>query len=436
MKKDLFLSIGLSLILVFIINQNTTSKNYEKIEAPATPTEKNLNLKYGLPVDSFRVEAQQIARNEFLSQILARYGVEYADVMLIIEKSDTIFDVRSMKVGNKYTAFLSTDSVAKLHYFVYEQNLSDYVIFDFSQPQGVFVQHGTKPIETQLKSVSGKIESSLWEALTTNNINPLLANELSEIYAWSIDFFGLQKGDGFKAYYEEKFVEGQSIGFGKIYATRFDHSDTAHYAFLYQQDSTESYFDEQGHSLKKAFLKAPLKFSRISSHYQLRRYHPVDHVYKPHLGIDYAAPSGTPVRSIGEGTVIFKGYAGAAGHLIKIKHNAVYETLYMHLSRYATGLHTGKRVAQDEVIGYVGSTGKSTGPHLDFRVKMNGQYINPLNLKSPPVTPIKKENLKKYTDYIQKYQQILHDTPYPLATKKDSLLVADLEKQSRTEAPN
>jgi murein DD-endopeptidase MepM/ murein hydrolase activator NlpD len=225
-----------------------------------------------------------------------------------------------------------------------------------------------------------------------------IALSLSEIYAWSIDFYGLQKGDKFRVVYEENFVYGKSIGIGRIFAAQFVHTKEDFYAFQFTQNNEDSYFDDKGKSLKKAFLKAPLKFNRISSSFSAHRFHPVLKIYRPHFGIDYAAPTGTPVVSIGDGTVIAKAYqAAGGGNYVKIKHNSVYTTSYMHLSGYGPGISNGVRVRQGQVIGYVGMTGLASGPHLDFRVFFNGSPMDPLKVKAPPTEPVAEKNMKDYT---------------------------------------
>jgi murein DD-endopeptidase MepM/ murein hydrolase activator NlpD len=197
--------------------------------------------------------------------------------------------------------------------------------------------------------------------------------------------------------YEENFVFGKSIGIGRIFAAQFVHANEDFYAFRFTQNNEDSYFDDKGKSLKKAFLKAPLKFNRISSQFSNARFHPVLKIYRPHHGVDYAAPTGTPVYTIGEGTIIAKGYqASGGGNFVKVKHNSVYTTSYMHLSKFEPGIAPGVRVKQGQVIGYVGSTGLSSGPHLDFRVFMNGSPVNPLSIKSPPTEPVFEKNMKEY----------------------------------------
>lgn len=222
----------------------------------------------------------------------------------------------------------------------------------------------------------------------------MLAVELSDIYAWTIDFFGIEKGDKFRVIYEEEYVDSTSLGISKIIAAEFVNRGDHFWAIPFEQDSVTSFYDEEGNSLRKAFLKAPLKyFSRISSGYSLKRWHPVLKYYRAHQGIDYAAPSGTPVSSIGDGTIIKRGYQkNGGGNYLYVKHNSVYTTSYMHLSKFASGMTVGKRVKQGQVIGYVGMTGLASGPHLDFRVMKNGKLVNPLKVKAPPVKPILEAN--------------------------------------------
>ena len=229
------------------------------------------------------------------------------------------------------------------------------------------------------------------------NANPMLAVELSEIYAWSIDFFGLQKGDSIRVIYDEYFVDSVSVGIGEIKGGYFRHMDSDFWAIPFVQDSIMDYYDEEGESLRKAFLKAPLRFSRISSRFSHSRLHPILKIRRPHRGVDYAAPTDTPIVAIGDGVVTKKSYSRGAGNMIKIKHNSVYSTAYLHLSRYGKGIQNGSYVKQGDVIGYVGSTGLSTGPHLDFRFYKNGSAIDPLKVEAPPVDPVREDNLERYT---------------------------------------
>jgi murein DD-endopeptidase MepM/ murein hydrolase activator NlpD len=228
--------------------------------------------------------------------------------------------------------------------------------------------------------------------------SPMLAIELSEIYAWSIDFFGLQKGDSIRVIYDEYYVDSTSVGIGKVHGAYFRHMNNDIWAIPFIQDSIMDYYDQDGKSLRKAFLKAPLRFSRISSKFSNSRLHPVLKIRRPHHGVDYAAPVGTPVVSIGDGVIVKKQYDGGSGHMVRIKHNSVYSTAYLHLSKYGPGIQTGAYVKQGDVIGYVGSTGLSTGPHLDFRFYKNGDAVDPLKVEAPPVDPVREENLERFEE--------------------------------------
>lgn len=223
------------------------------------------------------------------------------------------------------------------------------------------------------------------------NASPELAIKLSQIFAWQIDFYHLQPGDNFKVIYEELLVDSALYGIGKIKGAYFSQNGKEFYAIPFVQDSVHQYFDEDGNSLRKAFLKAPLEFGRISSRYSRSRLHPVLKVRRPHLGVDYAAPVGTPVRSTGDGIVVGAGYSKGNGRFVKIRHNSVYTTMYLHLSRFAKGINKGTNVRQGEVIGYVGSTGLSTGPHLDYRFYVNGKPVDPLRVEVPPSHPVNEE---------------------------------------------
>ena len=407
MLKKIIIALVILIILagaatVYFYSDNTTQPTEADMTVTAdtiTPTPVVM-LEYGIPVDSFNIVHGKVQRNQNLSTILGKYGVSAYLIDQIARKSKGIFDVRRIRPGNSYTAFLSPDTSRVLSYFVYEDTPVDYVLVDMRDTVNVTMNH--KNIITRERTASGKIKTSLWDAMVNNDINPMVALDLSDIYAWTVDFFALQPGDSFQVIYNEQYVDSTLIGVSGIDAAYFYHEGQSIYAIPFVQDSTRSFFDAEGNSLKKAFLKAPLRFSRISSRYSNSRYHPILKIRRPHHGVDYAAPTGTPVHAIGDGKVIKRGYYGGGGNTIKIRHNSVYTTSYMHLSRYAKGIHTGVYVKQGQLIGYVGSTGLATGPHLDFRVYKYGRAINPLKLKAPPVDPVHKENLKAY-DSVRAY---------------------------------
>lgn len=391
-------------VIVFVLLLNVVYFIYDRYqsiqEAKKPIVEKEVGkpapvLMFKLPIDSFRVVSGEVRPGQNLSTILASKGISLARIDEISRKSQPVFDVRKIKIDNPYHFFLDRKDSAKVDYFIYEIDPVEYVVYDFSDSLRIYKDK--KPVLVKIKTASGEITSSLWNTMKDEALDPMMALNLSDIYAWTIDFFGLQKGDKFRVIYEENYVHDKSIGIGRIFAAEFVHAGEKFYAFRFTQDNEDSYFDETGKSLKKAFLKAPLKFSRISSRFSNSRFHPVLKIYRPHHGIDYAAPTGTPVHTIGDGTVIAKGYQPAGGgNYLKIKHNSEYTTSYMHLSKFAAGISTGKRVHQGDLIGYVGMTGLASGPHLDFRVFQFGKPIDPLTVKSPPSIPVSKENLTQY----------------------------------------
>jgi murein DD-endopeptidase MepM/ murein hydrolase activator NlpD len=349
---------------------------------------------FGIPVDSYYTETGIVKRNQILAQILRDYALPEGAMAQLVTLTREEFDMRKIKAGNPYTLFLTRDSANMLQYLVYEHSPTDYSVFDFTGSLRVYdYKKEIVPVE---KRVSGKIETSLWNTLSQQNINPMLTLELSDIYAWTVDFFGIQPGDSFSVVYDELFVDTADIGIGRIHAAYFRQNDREYYAIPFVQDSVESYFDADGSSLRRAFLKAPLHFRRISSRYSHSRMHPILRIRRPHHGVDYSAPVGTPVYSIGDGKVLETAYRGQNGRMVKVRHNSVYTTAYLHLSGYGKGIHPGASVRQGDVIGYVGSSGLSSGPHLDFRVYKNGSPVDPLKMESPPVDPVKPENMQAF----------------------------------------
>ncbi|MCU0407916.1 MAG: M23 family metallopeptidase [Bacteroidales bacterium] len=345
---------------------------------------------YGIPADSFLLVHGHIRPNGFLSDILIKHGVSMQDIDNVVRNSKSVFDVRKVKSGNSYILFLDRDTDSKVRYMVYEHDPTTCYVFSFRD--SLNITPFTKDIRSEIKFATGTIETSLWNAMVDNSLHPSLAVELSEVFAWTVDFFGLQKGDRFKVIYEELFIDDKSLGPGKIYAAKFWWEGTEIMAIPFIQDSTESFFDSEGNSLRKAFLKAPLTFSRISSRYSSSRMHPVLRIRRPHFGVDYAAPAGTPVVAIGDGRVVYARTESGSGRVVRIQHNSVYATAYLHLSRFGKGITAGAHVKQGDVIGYVGSTGLSTGPHLDFRFYKNGSPVDPLKVEAPPVEPIHEHN--------------------------------------------
>jgi murein DD-endopeptidase MepM/ murein hydrolase activator NlpD len=349
---------------------------------------------YGIRSDSFDLVHGKIKRNGFLSEILIQHGVTMQEIDHSVRNFKSVFDVRSVRAGNTYVLFCDKDSIARARYLVYEHDPTTCYVFSFND--SIYITPYRKEIKSKIKYASGIIETSLWEAMMADSLHPSLAIGLSEIFAWTVDFFGLQKGDSFKVIYEEMFVDEKSLGTGKIFGAQFSWSGAVITAIPFIQDGRESFFDIDGNSLRKAFLKAPLQFSRISSRYSSSRLHPILRIRRPHFGVDYAAPVGTPVHAIGDGRITSATRENGSGLMVRIQHNSVYSTAYLHLSNFGKGVAAGTYVKQGDIIGYVGSSGLSTGPHLDFRFYMNGSPVDPLKVEAPPVEPVSAENMSRF----------------------------------------
>ena len=357
----------------------------------------------GFCTDSFTVVSGTIASGDNFVSWLTRLGVQPQEAHRLVNVCDSVFDVRKLRAGNTYSAYYRDSSALK--YVVYDNSRVRQTVFQLRDSLAAWTRE--KAVEVVEKSADVTIATSLWNDMSAAGATPALISEISDIYAWTVDFFGLQKGDRFRLIYRERFCEGESIGVEKVEYAEFLRGETCLPAVYFDQgDGGNTYWNEKGESMRKAFLKAPLKFTRISSGYSLHRLHPVHGTVRAHTGVDYAAPTGTPVMSIGDGTVLSAGWGkGGAGNMVKIRHNSVYTTAYLHLSRMA--VKAGQRVSQGQVIGYVGMTGTATGPHLDFRVWKNGSPVNPLKLESPPSEPIRKENKPALDSLCRKYRAAL-----------------------------
>lgn len=415
--KKVFLSLTITALSIFAVFYYVEIVGYSAAQPLNNQSvyseELQPALEYGIPVDSFDVYSRTVKRDQTLGSIFESVGVGSDYIRQLGFSSNEVFDIRKVRAGNTYKVFSHRDTTARVEYVVYEHSATDYVVFHFSDSLAIRAEK--KDVIAVTKLSEAEISTSLWEAMQDYNLNPVLALDLSEVYAWAVDFFALYKGDKFKVLYDELYVDNVSVGIGTIHAAWFEHRGYTYYAFRYQQDSVWSYWDEQGNSLRKAFLKSPLRFSRISSRFSNRRMHPVLRIYRPHTGVDYAAPQGTPVMAIGDGIVVEKGYNHAAGNFVKIKHNSVYTTAYFHFSKFGPGISQGSRVAQGQVIGYVGKTGYATGPHLDLRFWKNGKAVDPLKVEAPSVEPIKTENVDTFNQLVSAFRVKLDSiSPRPI----------------------
>lgn len=383
----------------------------------------NENLLYGIDVSDLDIVEGQVKRNQTLSSILSPFNVSFQTIDLIAKKSKEIFDVRKIRSNKKFVVLTPADSTVA-QYFIYEPNPSEYVVFNLTSTDIYLVE---KPVELHERQVAGLIETSLYVDMVKQDVSPELIDLFADLYGWSVDFQALQKGDKYKVVYQERIVDGNVVGIEDIQVALFEHRGEEFHAIPFEQNGKWNFFDQHGESLKKAFLRDPVKFTRISSRYNLRRFHPVQKRYKPHLGTDYAAARGTEIRAVGDGTVTHATYHRGNGNYVKVKHNGTYTTQYLHMSKIASGVKSGTRVKQGQVIGYVGSTGLATGPHLCFRFWKNGKQVDWLREKIPPSEPILKDNLVAFESTKAQYMQQLAVIPFPedqqrlLAKKSDQL---------------
>ncbi len=430
-RLKIFTTLAAAVLLVVIvvkISLSTQTQNFEEQETIEVSIKEKQPaiIKFGLPVDSFMVDEHVVEAGESFGNILLSYGIEYSIINQIAENFREVFDVRQLRSGKPYTLFCENQNDNKVaRYMVYEPSATNYIVFDLQD--SVKVYRGEKEITIRTTAVSGQINSSLYESLRAKNVSPALTMRLADVYAWSIDFFRIQKGDFYKVIYEENFIDDTvSVGIGKIVAADFNHGGKDFYSFFYEKgEEYADYFNEDGGTLKKAFLKAPLNFSRISSRYTPKRFHPVLKRWKSHLGTDYAAPHGTPIMSTANGTVIAASYTGGNGNYVKIQHNSTYTTQYLHMSKFAAGMKKGKVVKQGDVIGYVGSTGLATGPHVCYRFWKHGKQVDPYQQDLPDSEPIKAEYKAEYTKFMLELKAQLDDMNVPNKVKEaDKVLVA------------
>ena len=396
MRKGFAILIMFLALIIILLNINTESEIKKKEEVLSKP-----RFEYGIMVDSFLVTKNTVKPGQTLGEILYANHIDHPDINKIVEKSKNIFDVKRVNSGKKYTIMCSKDSLKRAKYFVYEEDAINYVVFNLQNKMSVY--RGKKELVIRLKKAQSKIKGSLWLTLEEQNLSPKLTHELSTIYAWTIDFFKIQEGDGFNVYYEDKYIYDADtdslnyVGIGRILAAEFLHKNNTFYAFYFKEKGSQGdYYDEQGKTLRKAFLMAPVDYKRISSRYSKKRKHPVTGQWKGHFGTDYAAAIGTPIWSTANGTVTEARFKRNNGNYVKIRHNNTYSTQYLHMSKIHPKIKPGVYVRQGEVIGYVGMTGLATGPHVCYRFWKNGKQVDPYKQKLPPGEPIKNENKEEY----------------------------------------
>jgi murein DD-endopeptidase MepM/ murein hydrolase activator NlpD len=337
----------------------------------------------------------KLEKNESLYLSLMKERVPHHLIHRLTSTVSGSFNLRRSLPGDSYTLIATQDSIL---FFEYQKGMEEKCQV---KGQNGNLEASVVPVEFDciVKSMKGEVETSLWESMINRCESPELIMKFTEIFEWDIDFLTEpRKGDGFRLIYEEYYKDGEFVKHGEILAAEYiPASGGTHQAVLYHDPSGYTdYYDPSGMSLKKALLKSPLNYRRISSRFSYSRFHPIFRKYRPHLGVDYAAPVGTPVVASGDGVVTYAGWKRGFGKLVQIRHPNGFVTSYGHLSRFAKGMKRGKKVGQKDLIGYVGSTGCSTGPHLDYRVKANGRYVNPLKMIVPSAKPVGKEYLADF----------------------------------------
>ena len=396
MKRILYIAIAVFAVLPLALSCGSNEEKSQDEQQEVVEVKKEPTIIYGIVADDYTVEKKEVKSGESWSTILNGYGISARKVLRLEALAKDICPLNKIRAGNKYTAFTRQDTVATyLDHLVYEKNRVEYVIFSFLG-DSVALKEGKRDVSVRRVKKTATIKSSLWGAIMSAKLPYSLAAEMEDIFEWTVDFFGVQEGDSFTVIYDEKFIDTVSIGVERIWGAKFTHKKKDIYAIPFKQGGTVKYWNKDGSSLRKQLLMTPLKFTRISSGFTNARLHPVLKVYRPHYGIDYAAPTGTPVRAVADGVVIQKGYRGAAGNMLKIKHSGDLTSGYMHLHNFGKGIENGTHVKQGQVIGYVGSTGRSTGAHLDFRLWKGSTPVNPATVTQQPIDPIAKKDKGRF----------------------------------------
>lgn len=432
-KSTLPLIFGLSLftiaasVLIFQLpskDQIKASVADSKIELSSFPAVVPTH-RYGFALDTFLVKEDTIRAGEYLGTILAKNKMRYTDIDALVKNAKGTFNVSSLRVNRPYL-LLNKDTTTAPDYFIYEPSVYAYYLFDLKNKEVKKIEH---PISYESKNISGKIESSLWAAMAEANASPALFAKMEDALQWSIDFTRIQKGDQFKLIYDQEFIDGKKVGVGMVHAAYYKTEDNEFHA-IYFEDKKDprntGYYDLEGRPLNSGFLKSPIKSSnfRISSSYNLRRFHPILKRVKPHYGTDYAAPYGTPIQAVGGGVVTRAGYTKGNGNFVKIKHDDTYSTQYLHMQKFASNIKVGSHVKQGQVIGYVGSTGLATGPHVCFRFWKKGRQVNHRALKFPPAKPLNDNLLPEFLERKDQYLEILNGLPSPSSQSEEEITLA------------
>ena len=381
-------------------------------------TAESASERWGFSESEFNFEEITLKSGDILGKLLMDRGLDYAQVQRIVDASKEKFNIKSMRSGKSLFFVKEKNGTSECHSMIYEPSPFEYIRFQLREPYEVALIK--RDVQTRVAQASGVLETSFWQTLTDNGLSDDLADAMIDVLASSVDFYRQKKGDRFKVVYEQYIVEGKPVGSGKIIAAVYERDSKEYHAFLYEREGEKTkYYDYEGRPARKAFLKAPVKFSRISSRYSLNRLHPVLGFTRPHFGTDYAAPHGTPIVAVADGVVTEATRKGGNGIYVRIRHDKTYETQYLHMSAHAKGIRPGARVLQGQTIGYVGSTGLATGPHVCFRFWKNGPQVDHLRLNLPQPEPIKGEALAEYVKVRDSLQSVLNTVPYRYFKRPD-----------------
>ena len=414
--------VGIYLSFIFVDNNTTFFTRQGDYELPDSITQavEEPKFLYGMMINDKEVSEKKIKRDQNFVDLLEGYFVPTEVIQQLNTLPRKLFDFRKVTAGSKYTIVSEMDSLKSAKAIIYEASPINYYVFHLKDT--LIVESCEKEVTIAEKTVAGQIKTSLYETIDELGISPELTNKFVDVFGWQVDFQRLQKGDKFKLIYQEKQVEGKAYAIGNILGIYFEHFGSPYYAIPFDQGYGIDYFDEEGKSLRKALLKYPIEFTRISSRYNLNRFHPVAKVFRAHLGTDFAAPTGTPIRSVGDGIVLEAQYKGGNGNYVKVRHNATYTTAYLHMSRIATGMTPGVRVRQGETIGYVGSTGLASGPHVCYRFWRNGVQVDALRVELPPSMPVNPNKIELFSkvkvELIKRLNSIQFEEERPIVAER------------------
>ena len=380
------------LISIFLISCSKAEKKEVQKKV-----EEKIITEFGYTLNNYNVKKSKVKNGDSFGSILERNNLYYPQIYNIVQKVKKEYDIRKINIGKPYTILSSKDSLKTPLVFIYQPNKIDYVVVSLTD--SLWAEKKSKAVKIKEFEAEGIITSSLSETMEKQKLSPLLSNELSEIYAWTIDFFRLEKGDNFKIIYSAKYIDDSIyVGLNRIHSAFFEHRGKPFYAIEFETDPKRGiveYFDENGKNLRRAFLRSPVQFSRVSSRYNLkRRIAYYGYRIRPHKGTDFAAAVGTPIRATASGTVTKSSYTRSNGNYVKIKHNGTYSTQYLHMDK--RGVKVGQFVKQGDYIGTVGMTGNTSGPHVCYRFWKNGRQVDPLKQKLPEAKPISKELKERY----------------------------------------